>query len=74
MSPSGKATDFDSVKRRFDSFHPRKLSAFSSVVEQGSPKPCVGGSIPSKRELNINNIYIINIIIINYNEKYFRNF
>ena len=46
VSPSGKATDFDSVIRWFESSYPSKFCGSSSVVEYDLAKVGVAGSNP----------------------------
>lgn len=49
MSPSGKASEFESDIQRFESFHPRFITNFcpgSSGVEQKTENLCVRGSNP----------------------------
>ena len=50
MSPSGKATDFDSVMRRFESCHPshlnNKVGSLAQSVEHMTFNHGVPGSIP----------------------------
>ena len=46
VSPSGKATDSDSVMRRFESCYPSQLWRHSQVVRQRSAKPLFPGSNP----------------------------
>ena len=46
MSPSGKATDFDSVIRRFKSCHPCQTVPLAQLVEQLTLNQWVQGSSP----------------------------
>ncbi len=47
VSPSGKATDSDSVIRRFESCYPSQLRRHSQVVRHRSAKPLFAGSNPA---------------------------
>ena len=46
MSPSGKAMDFDSIMRRFESCHPSQLGLLAQSVEHMTFNHGVPGSIP----------------------------
>ena len=66
MSPSGKASDFDSDIRRFESGHPSQFDPLAQSVEQLPFKQWVRGSSPRRVTNNLKAVALSGFLLFSY--------